>query len=232
LADYFLKREFASYAIELEGFGDTKAIAGHVDSFNVYFRDISRLRDIIKKERPDKKIFIIGESLGGLIAFLLAADNPGLFDGLVCISPSFKSRLAFPTPEFLRILISALFNPTKQFDVPFDSAAITQDEACKKAIDADPLEHRFATASLLFNSVFAMWRAGVVKNQIAVPVLFLLADDNDALVDTVASKRIFAALEVEDKKLIQYPGMRHALSIEKDRERVFEEMLRWLEEKI
>jgi len=232
LADYFLNRDFASYAIELKGFGETEALAGHISSFNIYFKDISSLRDIIKKEHPGKKIFIVGESLGGLIAFLLAADKPEFFDGLICISPAFKSKLKFPIPEYLLVFFSAIVNPTRQFNMPFDSAMVTQDEACQKKMDTDPREHRFATASLLVNTAFAMSRAGMVKNRISVPLLFLLADDNDALVDAIVSKKIFAGLKVEDKKLIQYPGMRHALSIEKDREKIFEEILKWLQKKV
>lgn len=233
LADYFLKQNFSSYAIELKGFGETETLAGHIRSFNIYLKDIFTLRDIIKKEHPGKKIFIVGESLGGLIAFLLAARKKGPFNGLICISPAFKSRLAFSAPEFLLIFFYALFNPAKQFKVPFDPAMITQDAGCQKALDEDPREHRLASASLLIGAAFAMFRAGMVKNRIGIPLLFLLADDNDALVDTITSKRIFMGLKkVKDKKLVQYPGMRHALSIEKDREKVFEEILKWLQTKV
>lgn len=232
LADYFLRQNFSSYAIELKGFGQTETIAGHISSFNIYFKDISALRDIIKKEHPGKKIFILGESLGGLIAFLLAARKKDFFDGLICISPAFKSKLRFLIPEYLRIIFSALFNPARQFTVPFDSAAITQDETCQEAIDTDPREHRFATASLLIKAAFSMNCAIGAAGKIAIPVLFLLAGDNDALVDSSESKKIFAGLKIEDKKLVQYPLMRHALSIEKDREKVFEEILKWLQKRV
>lgn len=232
LADYFLKQDFSSYAIELKGFGETETLAGHISSFNIYFEDILTLRGIIKKEYPGKKIFIAGESLGGLIAFLLTAGKKDLFDGLICISPAFRSKLRFLIPEYLRIAFCALFNPTRQFKMPFDSAMTTQDEAYRKMMDTDPREHRFATASLLVKTAFSMNRAKGAAGRINVPVLFLLAGDNDALVDSGESKKIFAGLGVKDKKLVQYPDMRHALSIEKDREKVFGEILKWLQTKV
>jgi len=92
LADFFLQHDISSYAIELRGFGPTKGPRGHVASFDQYFEDISCLKNIISKENPDKKIFIIGESLGGLISFLAVAKAKKLFNGLILLSPAFKTK--------------------------------------------------------------------------------------------------------------------------------------------
>jgi acylglycerol lipase len=229
LADFFLKNNVSSYAIELKGFGETKDLKGHVDSFKTYFDDIHSLYSLIKKENPDRKIFILGESLGALISFLFVISRPDLFSGIVCISPAFKSRLKFSIPEYSKIFFYLVFNPKRQFSMPFDSSMCTQDLLYQKVMDEDAREHRYATSKLLFNTLIGQIQAKILKNKVAIPTLFLVAGEEDELVDTRESKAIFNGLKVKDKKIIQYPNMRHALSIELEREVVFRDIFNWIQ---
>lgn len=52
--------------------------------------DVSKLLTNIRKEKPDYKVFLIGESMGGALAIRIAAENPGLVDGVVCSAPAWK----------------------------------------------------------------------------------------------------------------------------------------------
>ena len=52
------------------------------------------------------------------------------------------------------------------------------------------------------------------------------------MVDEKAGRKIFAKLSLADKTIIEYPDMRHALSIERGRESVFEDILAWTEKRI
>lgn len=231
LADFLLRNNFSSYAIELKGFGETKDLKGHIGSFDVYFEDIRSICDIIKRKNPGVKIFLLGESMGALISFLLAAKAPNLFSGLICISPVFKSRLKFTFRDYTKIFFALLFNLEKQFKMPFDSAMCTNDVDYQMTMDADCREHRLATAKLLFETAKAGIRAKFLKDKIRIPVLFLLAGE-DKLVDPETSKKIFQGLKVEDKQIIEYPRMFHALSIELGRDKVFEDILKWAQRRL
>lgn len=231
LSDFFLQKGVSSYAIELRGFGETKGLRGHVDSFRVYFRDLRRLRDIIIEENRDRKIFLLGESLGAVISFLAAIPEPGLFGGLVCISPAFMSRLKASPLEYIKILLSLARNPKKQFKIPFDSGMCTRDAGCREILDSDSRELRSATAKFIFEIVKAQIQCAILKKKMRTPALFLLSGE-DKLADPEASKRIFNGIKTDAKKLIQYPGMYHALSIDLGRERVFEDIFKWMEKRI
>lgn len=231
LANFFLENYISSYAIELRGFGRTKELKGHIDSFNVYFNDIRRLRDIIKKENPDKKVFLLGESMGAIIAFLMAISEPALFDGLICISPAFQSRLKFTALDYIKIFLTLIYSPRKQLNMPFGSEMCTQDVDYQKTMDASPLEHRLATPKLLANIALAQARAIILKNRLQTPTLFLLAGV-DKLINPGAAKRVFENLSLDDKEIKEYPNMYHALSIELGKEKVFEDILKWMEKRI
>jgi len=232
LSDFFLQKDISSYAIELKGFGETKDLKGHIDSFDIYFNDIRSLYDIIKRENSEKKIFLIGESMGALISFLLAGLRPDLFDGVICISAAFKSRLKFSLLDYIKIFVFMMFNPKKQLKMHFNSQMCTRDVDCQKAMDTDEREHRFATPKLLLNIFLAQMRVNSLKNKIKMPTLFLVAGDFDALTDPEEVKRVFKGLKTEDKEIIRYPQMYHSLSVELGREKIFGDILKWVNKRI
>lgn len=227
LADFFLQHNISSYAIDLKGFGHTKDLKGHIDFFQTYYNDIQSLREIIKKEHNGKKVFLAGESMGALIAFILMALKPHLFDGFVCISPAFKNRLKFSLSDYIKIFFFLVFDPKKQFIMPFDVKMCTSDADCQKAIEKDAKEHKLATAKLLYNIVLAQMRARIFKGEIKLPVLFLIPGKDD-ITDSQAAEKIFKGLRAQDKQIVRYPEMRHALSVESQRQNMFEDILKWI----
>lgn len=218
MSDFFLKKGISSYAIECPDFGS-------------YYSNILRLHDIASKENPSKKIFLVGESLGALISFLFAIDRPGLFDGLVCLAPAFRNKLRLPTSDYLKILASLFYDPEKQFRLPFDPSMLTRDSEYRKKMDSDEREQRSVSSRLMAGTLFSQVRAKALKKRLTTPVLFLVAGD-DKIVDSGASVEIFKGLRVEDKTLVEYPGMYHSLSIELGKEKVFEDLSGWIERRI
>jgi alpha-beta hydrolase superfamily lysophospholipase len=231
LAGFFADQGFSSYALELRGFGQTKERPrGHIDSFRVYDRDILRLREIIEREEPGRPIFLVGESMGALIAFNLAGLVPKKFGGLVLISPAFKNGIKFPLSTYVTLITNVLVHPKKTIAIPFTSAMCTRDIAYCGLMDRSPDELREASVKLLMNIMGAQRAARTLANKLVIPTLFLVAGQ-DALVDTSAERKMFERLTLQDKALRDYPEMRHALSIELDRERVFRDILDWIEKK-
>lgn len=227
LAEFFQRNNISSYAIELRGFGETKSAPGHVDSFAAYLSDILHLRRIIGEEHPGAKIFLVGESMGSVIGLLAATRHPGFVDGLVCMSPSFADRLKFGILDYAKIFLPLLYNPAKPFHLPFTSQMATRDIDRQKALDSDEREHRYASSGLLFEFLMARWRVTAEKKKIAMPVLFLVSGA-DVISDPGASRKVFDGLGSPDKRFILYPEMYHALSIETGREKVFADMLEWI----
>ncbi|MFH1245854.1 MAG: alpha/beta fold hydrolase [Candidatus Omnitrophota bacterium] len=225
---YLLKNNIAAYAPELRGFGETPGLRGHIDSFERYYADIRALSALIRKDHPGKKVFLLGESLGGLITFLTAISAPELFAGLICIAPAFKSRLKFSPGEYIRIFVSLCYNPRRQFIIPSNVQMCTRDTSYQTEIERDTREHHLGTSRLLFNTLIAQIQAGYLKGRLRIPTLFLIAGQ-DLLVDSPTSLKFFQGLKVQDKTIIQYPDMYHALSIDLDKEKVFQDILAWVQ---
>jgi len=228
LAGHFAERGFASYAVELRGFGRTpERPRGHIGSFRVWDRDILELRDIIGKDFPGRKVFLLGESMGGLLAFNLVCRNADKFAGQVLIAPSFKNGMKFPLSAYLKLVLLLLFNPTLMVDVPFTSEMVSRDTEYLQVMNANPDELRVASLKCLFNFMPEQAGSGKLAKKLAVPTLFLIPGI-DLLVDERAGRKMFQKLPLADKTLLEYPDMLHALSIDLGREKVFKDVLDWV----
>lgn len=232
LAGSLMRAGISSYAIDLRGFGETPGLKGHVDSLGVYYEDIKTLRAIIAGDCPGRKIFLCGESMGGLISFSAACLNPGLFDGLICLAPAFRNRLKVKYTDYLRMFFFRVFAPKKQMLLPFTARMCTRDPGYQQVMDTDKREIRIATPVLLTGILLAEARAGRLKEKLSCPVLFQVPLDLDNFVDPEGTKDIFRGLNIPDKKIVFYPQMLHSLSVDLGREEVFSDILNWLKGRI
>jgi alpha-beta hydrolase superfamily lysophospholipase len=227
LAGRFSGQGYGCYAIELRGFGRTpERPRGHVASFEVWNRDILALREMIEGDFPGKAVFLVGESMGGLVAYDLAGRNPGRFAGAVLLSPAFRNGMTFPLSSYAKIALLTPFRPKHMIDLPFTSEMATRDRDYAAVMDANPDELRTASLKLMFGFLPVQARAGRLAGRFTTPTLFLLAGI-DHLVDGRASRRMFEKVAAADKTLIEYPEMFHALNIDLGREKVFQDILDW-----
>ena len=153
-----------------------------------------------------------------------------VFSGLICISPAFASKLHFSLLTYFNIGLALFFNPKRHFPVPITPQMCTQDIEYQKVIDSDPLDKHTSTARLYWNIFKAQQRVKSLTDKVISPLLVLTAGE-DTVVDSLAICKIFNSLKTKDKELINYPAMRHSLSIESGREKVFGDILRWIEER-
>jgi alpha-beta hydrolase superfamily lysophospholipase len=230
--EYFAARGYAGYALELKGFGQTpERPRGHIDSFNAYYRDILTLRKLIAKELPGKPIFLFGESMGSLISFLTAALYPNKFAGQILISPAFANGMKFPISAYLELLFFLLFDRQHQIKMPFTSAMCTRDPAYQQIMENNPDELRTASVKTLINVMLAQLQVKAAAKKITIPTLYLLSG-KDYLVDGNFNKKLIPTLPIKGQKVIEYPEMLHALSIDLEREKVFFDTENWLKEQL
>ena len=231
MADFFVKKNISSYAIELGNPNQPDGLERRPNYINNYHTDILSLYKIVTANNPSKKIFLVGESMGALVSFSLASCNAGLFAGLICISPAFANKLKASASDYLKIAASIFYNSKKCIDIPIDSSICTRDIEFRKNMDSDPMEYKSAPPKLLLDILLAQMGVNELKNKMNTPVLFLTAGA-DMVADPKMARKIFDSLALKDKKIIEYPDMYHSLSIELGRETVFEDILKWVEDRI
>lgn len=91
-----LGKEFSAngidgFAINVRGFGPDRSSPDRAKLNCVQtVNDVIELLRNLRKEQPDYKIFLVGESMGGALAMRIAAENSMLVDGVICSAPAWK----------------------------------------------------------------------------------------------------------------------------------------------
>lgn len=85
------RRGFDIYAIDVRGFGINRQIEGMSKlDLDRTVGDIKNLVEAIHKEDQNKKIFLIGESMGGAVVLKAASTYPSELCGALVAAPAFK----------------------------------------------------------------------------------------------------------------------------------------------
>lgn len=216
-----LKNNLSSYAIDLR----------EQKSFAEFFNSINNFLIKIREDDPGKKLFAVGESMGALIILSMALRDQAIFDGLVCIAPAFKSKMPLKPKDYIRIFLPLFYDRNKRCALPVSSDMCTRDPVYLKMIEATYDKDVMSTSQVLFDIFITQLRMRLSVMRIDSPALFLVAG-NDLLVYSQAAVKVFDRLKCEDKELIEYPEMYHALSIELGKEKVFQDIWSWVDKRV
>ena len=221
---------FECHLVDLRGHGESGGRRGHVRQFSDYRDDLERFLGPAISEHPlPVPTFLLGHSLGGLIALDFVVDRPHDFRGLVVSSPFLAPALRISTTKRFLGTVAAHILPTLPFDSGLDASALTRDEAMMAAHVDDPLVFDTVTPGWFLEVEKAQERVRQRAPDITLPALFLVGDA-DPVADPTAAQAMYDALGSEDKTLHLYEGFRHEVFNEIGREEVFTDLIAWLQD--
>ncbi|MBW2599814.1 MAG: lysophospholipase [Deltaproteobacteria bacterium] len=218
------------WAPDHRGHGQSGGRRGHIDSFSQYVEDLRRLVEIARDGMAeDVKIFLLGHSLGGLIALRFAAGFPEMVDGVIISSPVLGVTVDVPVVKAFAGKIMSTLWPTLSLSNELDASKISHDEEVVRAYIDDPLVHNRVSARWFTEFLSAMEAAGRSAPEMEIPLLMQLAGD-DHLTSVDASKRFFDALGSVDKTLYIYDGLYHEIynEITEQKKQVLDDLDGWL----
>ena len=227
LGPHLSGKGFKTYAIEQKGHGTSSSIRGHISNFKIYTEDLLSLVNTARAENPGKKVFVFGESMGGLILLDFSIHHQELINGIILVSPAVKDKIPMPLSKKANIFLSAVINRMKLFSASFNAEMFTRDPEMIKRINNDPLEVRYFTAWFFLSILKSIIFVNMNPKKISLPVLMLLAG-RDTMISAEAAEAYFKKISSKDKELKWYPEMYHALYVDKDREKVFADIVDWV----
>jgi alpha-beta hydrolase superfamily lysophospholipase len=230
---YFVPRGYAWYAPDLRGHGRSAGLRGHVDGFDQYLGDVAAVTALAAERHPGVPRFLVGHSLGGLIAILFALRAPQGLTGVAVSSPSLGVAPASRPPAPL-LALGRVLNvvwPTFRIDNGLDPAHLSKDPAVGRAYVADPLVGHKVSARWYASLQRAFAEAHAGAQRLSVPTLVLSAGA-DRMVDPEATRRWAARTPPGLCALVEWDGLFHECFNEPERQQVFERLESWLESRI
>ena len=259
-AQYMNSKGFAVVANDHIGHGLSLADGaaplyfGRHDGWQHVVDDIYTLRDMTGKKYPELPYFLLGHSMGSFIARTYLIRYPGTLSGAIIMGTGQQSPAlilggrAFAKIEGRRIGFDR-FSPAvdqlafgaynKKFApnrTPFDWLSVNEENV--DAYIADPLCGD-ASVGLFFDMLGGIGFVGKQSNvntmNVNTPILFT-AGDQDPVGDMGNGvKKAYASFQkagVRDVSLKLYPGLRHEILNESRREEVYDDLWKWIEQRM
>lgn len=223
--------DYSLWIPDHRGHGQSGGKKGHVLNFEQYLLDLRLMVEMAKEGLPEgRKIFLLGHSMGGLIALCFALQNPELIDGVIASSPALGMVIEVPAVKNALGQVMSFLWPGLQLGNELDATKISRDESVVKAYQNDALVHDRVSARWFTEMLSTMEEVNRQASRMQIPVLMQVAGD-DHLVNAQSSKQFFEKLTVADKTLHMYDGLYHEIynELEGDRQKVLGDLESWLD---
>ncbi len=228
---------------------------GPKNGWNLVARDVRRLRELEGERHPGLPYVILGHSMGSFLTRTYLIRWPGTVDAAVLSGTGQESAAAVASckaltgtlcklrgPDYVSKTVNGLslgaynkaFKPNRT-----SSDWLSRDEAMVDSHLADPLCQFVPTVSMFRDMMgglqFIAGRKNLAKMDRDTPVYFL-SGDQDPVGSMGAGVRkvagMFRAAGCKDVTVKLYPGGRHEMFNEINRQEVFQDLLAWLEGKL
>lgn len=196
--------------------GHGRSIKAFANSRRAEWLEFAR-EEFSEFRRKYAEVSIVGLSMGGALAAVLAAENENL-DALVLIAP----YLGMPLDYRVASASYWLWGPLVGTVVSKSPASIHD-----PAERVRNLGHGVYTGRLLYELWRLAHRARLALPQIRTPTLLIQSKEDPRLATSIA-KHAYDALGTEDKKLVWVEGAGHIITVDYGREQVFQEVRDWL----
>jgi acylglycerol lipase len=229
VADRLVARGYAVYATDHRGHGRSAGPRAYVDRLANAATDLHALSDLARERHPAAPVFLLGHSMGGLVALDYACRYQAELAGMVLSAPLAVLRVN-PAVRALGRVLSRLAPRLPVYKI--DGSTVSRDPAVVRAYDADPLNHRgplpVRTVGELADATCALPSR---LAELRLPILTLYGS-GDRLVDTAGSALVESCSASDDCTVRRYDGLYHELLNEPEREQVLADVADWLDARL
>ncbi|BCU83084.1 lysophospholipase [Polycladomyces abyssicola] len=234
LGERFIRDGFGLVLYDLRGFGCSEGRCGHITHFHEYLNDLDQLVHVFRKKLGNRRIYLIGHSLGGLIVARYVQHRPDHVDGIVLSAPALGLRIHVPIS--VKRLISIISRVAPSFSVnpyglikkaqriPRLKSFVTYNVQTKLVDPLIPLKYSFRwIQQLLVQTEEALQNVA----RITVPTL-CICGKNDTLIPEDIVRQFFDSLTVKEKEWLLLPEFGHRILHSEQSTSVIDTLIGWL----
>jgi len=225
---YFNARGANVFSYDLRGHGASGGNRIDIESFDEFHRDISQLASSTAAA-TGRPWVLYGHSLGGLqcAGYLIDRIEP-IPNVAVLTAPAMMATRGIDKVLKAAVAVLGRVAPTTTAPNKITAEQLSSDPAIGEAYFADPLVETKAT--MRFGKTFFAEQDRLVDHQgdIGIPT-FVIHGADDELVQPAASAGLASSPGVERRV---YPGIRHELHNEPERDRILGDINDWIDTKL
>lgn len=229
IVEYLLPREYAVYALDLRGHGRSSGQRGYINTWAEFRDDLQAFLKLIQQQQPGYPIFLLGHSLGGVIALdytLHYVKDQSTLAGVIGFSPSI-GQVGVPLS---RVVLGKLLSrvwPRFSLHIGLDFSAGSRNQKILDSYNQDKLRHTLATARLSTEFFATVDWIHTHAEKWQVPLL-ILHGGADRIALPAGSKIFYEKVNYPDKLRIEYPGGYHNLHDDINYLEVITDLVDWM----
>ncbi|MEE4280059.1 MAG: alpha/beta hydrolase [Halieaceae bacterium] len=230
-AEALVARGISVWAPDHPGHGRSPGTRCHIKRFADFFPALDALRSAIDEQHPGLPCFLVGHSMGGLIAGAYLLDRQAGFAGAAFSGAAFDVPAAPGAAAlFINRLIAALL--PKLGVLQLDASEISRDPQVVQHYIDDPLVHSGKISARLVVELFStMAELRERRGELTLPML-VMHGEADAMTPASGSQAFFEGVASTEKTLRLYPGLYHEIFNEPERDQVIGELGDWLDARV
>ena len=220
---------YAVFGTDHRGHGKSEGKRGHVMSFQEFIDDEKQFqREVIRTKFPKLPCFVLGHSMGSLIAMNLVEQSAEGIRGLVLSGTGSRPGTNIPKILLAATRILSRLLPSIHVKSPLPPEFISRDPEVVKAYVEDPLVYNVITPRLAHEMNRYVVIGAENSGEIQIPVLIQLGSRDTAF---SGQKELFEMVGAKDKTFKLYEGLKHEVynELAQDRIKVLQDLRLWLD---
>jgi len=230
LAEALCEQSIAVHMADLPGHGLSEGNRGYINYFSEY---LSHLNWFVKSNpnvMKTKPMFLMGHSMGGLIASQFCLHYPGIFQGLILTAPLTGFSLYPSVLLYLTALRMAKKTPKRQIPKGFDISMACRDRSKWEEYRSDPLRLHIISPKL-FKFMFEEARNLMKEaHSLQIPLL-LFSSSRDRIISAAKNFFFYSKVGSLDKTFVVFTEAMHEIVQEKEYEQLLPKMTSWMEDR-
>jgi len=228
VVDHFVPRGYAVYGMDHPGHGKSEGTRVYVRRFDDFLGPLESCSEMVRQAHPGLPLFLVGHSMGGLVAAVYLLDHQEQFRGAILSGASIKMPDYVTGALVLAGKVLSALVP-KAGMIALDSSGVSRDPAVVKAYVEDPLVYTGkVTARLGAELLKAMERIQGGAGRIRLPLL-ILQGGADRMANPDGSRLLHELAGSTDKTLKVYDGLYHEVYNEPEHPQVLRDVESWIE---
>lgn len=214
------------YICDITGHGRSEGKRAYIHQFEEYIVDLANFYSFLRVHRQMQTPFLLGQSMGGLLATLFAGWKHCPVKGLVLSAPLFRLKIPLSIKDKLVLQLISLFHPAFYIKSRFNPSDLSHDNEIIEEYIADTLIQKQIAGKCITEIFKAIREAFHIAPHLNVPCL-ILHGDQDKITDVEGSKLFFEKLSnVKDFYIVN--GAYHELLNEIGRHELIGKIIDWL----
>jgi len=234
MADEMAPNGIALYSPDHRHHGLSDGLKGDLPDVMLLLDDIRLVIGHVRARHPNAKIFLLGESMGGILNINFMMDAPREVDGMILLAPAVRPAYKFPIKEILKapilLFVLLVHSSWRVVKTTGEEHLGMRNEQNVIYDRNDPLHLKYVSPRYLLSIKKLMDRAAKndAAGKITVPAL-VIQGGADVGVDPNATRGFFDKLASSDKTFVFYPDALHCMMSDPDCGDIFIKIREWVE---